>query len=152
MDSSLEKGVKRTGYCYLFDIFPTLCEMLQLTHPNSVTGQSFAHAFDVDNKHRDHLFLTYSSIQRGLLKDGWKYIIYNIDGSITEQLFNLENDPWEMVNLAKSEEYQFKVNAYKRILKDEMKKNNDFCDLDKHYWWGKPGKMPWREAEKLYVY
>lgn len=152
MDSSLEKGVKRNAYCYLFDIYPTLCEMLELTQPESVTGQSFAHAFDADKKHRDYLFLTYNSIQRGLLKDGWKYIIYNIDGLITEQLFNLENDPWEMVNLAKREAYQFKVDAYKRVLKDEMKKNNDFCDLDRHYWWGKPGKIPWSESLKLYLY
>jgi arylsulfatase A-like enzyme len=88
----------------------------------------------------------------GLLKDVWKYIIYNVNGSIPEQLFNLENDPWEIVNLTKIEEPQFKANAYKRVLKDEMKKNNDLCDLDRHYWWRKSGKIPWREAEKLYVY
>lgn len=38
------------------------------------------------------------------------------------------------------------------FLKDEMKKNNDFCNLDLHYWMGKPGYMPWSEASKLYVY
>lgn len=84
------------------------------------------------------------------MKDNWKYIIYNVDGVVTEQLFDLSNDPDEMINLATDEKYAFKKDAYKRILKEEMKKNNDFCDLDRHFWRGKPGKMTWEEALKLY--
>ena len=55
-----------------------------------------------------------------------------------------------MINLATDAKYAFKKDAYKRILKEEMKKNNDFCDLDRHFWRGKPGKMTWEEALKLY--
>ena len=28
--------------------------------------------------------------------------------------------------------------------------NNDFCDLDRHFWRGKPDKVTWEEALKLY--
>lgn len=56
------------------------------------------------------------------MKDGWKYIIYNIKGEKKEQLFNLNEDPWEMVNLAEMPAYAFLKNAYKRLLKEEMKK------------------------------
>lgn len=85
------------------------------------------------------------------MKDGWKYIIYNIKGEKKEQLFNLNEDPWEMVNLAEMPAYAFLKNAYKRLLKEEMKKNNDFCNLDDFYWWGKPGMISWDESLKLYV-
>ena len=39
----------------------------------------------------------------------------------------------------------------KETQKEEMKKNNDFCNLDDFYWWGKPGMISWDESLKLYV-
>ena len=148
----LEKGVTKDVYCYLYDIYPTLCDLLGIQPTESVTGKSLLPVLQGAKKHRDRIFLAYNSFQRALVKDGWKYIIYNVDGVVTEQLFDLNNDPDEMVNLASDEKYAFKKNAYKRILKEEMKKNNDFCDLDRHFWTGKPGKLSWNETAKLYVY
>ena len=148
----LEKGVRKEVDCYLYDIYPTLCELLDIAPAQSVTGKSLVSVLNGAKKHRDQLFLSYCEFQRALVKDGWKYIVYNVDGIITEQLFNLQDDPDEMINLANDAKYEFKKQAYKRILKEEMKKNNDFCDLDLHFWRGKPGKMTWQEATKLYVY
>ena len=147
-----EKGIRKDVDCYLYDIYPTLCDLLKIAPAESVTGISLVPVLNGSGKHRDQLFLAYSSFQRALVKDGWKYIIYNVDGTVTEQLFNLQADPDEMVNLAYDAKYEFKKQAYKRVLKEEMKKNNDFCNLDQHFWIGKPGKMPWSEASKLYVY
>lgn len=148
----MEKGTRKDVDCYLSDIYPTLCDLLNIKPAASVTSKSLAPVLYGAAKHRDQLFLAYSSFQRALVKDGWKYIIYNVDGVITEQLFNLQTDPDEMVNLAADAKYDFKKQAYKRILKEEMKKNDDFCNLDLHYWMGRPGKMSWDEASKLYVY
>lgn len=148
----MEQGTRKDVDCYLYDIYPTLCDLLNVKPAESVTGKSLAPVLNGAEKHRDQLFLAYNSFQRALVKDGWKYIIYNVDGAITEQLFNLQTDPDEMVNLASDAKYDFKKQAYKRILKEEMKKNNDFCNLDLHYWMGRPGKMSWDEASKLYVY
>lgn len=148
----MEKGSRKEVDCYLYDIYPTLCDLLAIQPAESVTGKSLAPVLAGATKHRDQLFLAYNSFQRALVKDGWKYIIYNVDGIVTEQLFNLQTDPDEMVNLAHDANYAFKKKAYNRILRDEMKKNNDFCRLDLHYWMGKPGKMTWEEASKLYTY
>lgn len=145
-------GDKKNVDCYLSDIYPTICDLLDIKTAESVTGKSLKPVLDGADKHRDHLFLAYNSFQRALVKDGWKYIIYNVGGVITEQLFDLKNDPDEMVNLATDAKYDFKKMAYKRILKEEMKKNNDFCDLDRHFWTGKAEKMTWEEMSKLYVY
>ena len=148
----MEKGTQRNVYCYLSDVYPTLCDLIGIRPSSSVTGKSLLPVMKKEeNTHRDHLFLAYNSIQRGLVKDGWKYIIYNIKGEKKEQLFNLNEDPWEMVNLAEMPAYAFLKNAYKRLLKEEMKKNNDFCYLDDFYWWGKPGMISWDESLKLYV-
>ncbi|MCL3854464.1 sulfatase-like hydrolase/transferase [Parabacteroides sp. GYB001] len=148
----MEQGTRKDVDCYLYDIYPTLCDLLNIKPAESVTGKSLVPVLNGSEKHRDQLFLAYNSFQRALVKDGWKYIIYNVDGAVTEQLFNLQTDPDEMVNLASDAKYDFKKQAYKRILKEEMKKNNDFCNLDLHYWMGRPGKMSWDEASKLYVY
>lgn len=147
----LEKGTKREVNCYLSDLYPTLCDLIGIESASSVTGKSLLPGLSGAEKHRDHLFLAYSSIQRGIVKDGWKYIIYNVDGFRTEQLFDLKNDPWEMVNHATEPAYAFKVSAYKRLLKEEMLRNNDFCNLDAFFWWGNGGMIPWNDAQKLYT-
>lgn len=147
----LEKGSQQDVNCYLSDLYPTLCEMAGIAPASSVTGKSLVPVLKGTRKHRDHLFLAYNSIQRGLVKDGWKYILYNVHGIREEQLFDLKNDPWEMVNLAQEPAYAVKVAAYKRLLKDEMEKNHDFCQMDSFFWWGQGEMLPWNEALKLYV-
>ncbi|MDY3069764.1 MAG: sulfatase-like hydrolase/transferase [Parabacteroides sp.] len=146
----MEKGGRRDAACYLYDIYPTVCDLLNVKPSDSVTGRSLLPVLNNGNaKHRDQLFLAYNTFQRALVKDNWKYILYNVDGVLTEQLFDLNNDPDEMVNLAGDSKYDFKKKAYRRILKDEMKRNGDFCDLDSHFWTGKPGKMSWKEVMDL---
>lgn len=145
-----EKGSKRDANCYLSDIYPTLCDLTGIQPAPSVTGKSLLKVLNGAEKHRDCLFLAYSNIQRGVVKDGWKYIIYNVGGFKTEQLFDLKNDPWEMVNHAQEPAYAFKLAAYKKLLKSEMEKNNDFCHLDDFYWWGEK-MLPWDDAMKLYT-
>lgn len=148
-----EKGIEKDVDCYLYDIYPTVCDLLDIKTAESVTGKSLLPVIEGTAKyHRNQLFLAYSSIQRALVKDRWKYIIYNVNGKITEQLFDLNTDPFEMVNLANDEKYRFKKEAYNRILKEEMKKNNDCCDFDKYYWRDTPEKISWKESEKLYIY
>ena len=146
-----EKGTKKDVNCYLYDVYPTLCDLTGTQPAPSVTGKSLLPVIKGADKHRDCLFLAYNSIQRGLVKDGWKYIIYNVGGFRTEQLFDLKNDPWEMVNHAQEPAYAFKLGAYKKLLKEEMEKNNDFCNLDDFFWWGKGEMLPWNEGKKLYT-
>jgi choline sulfatase len=146
----LDKGAQKDINCYLYDIYPTLCEMTGIKPAPSVTGKSLVPVLNNNKKHRDHIFLAYSSIQRALVKDGWKYIIYNVDGCITEQLFDLRNDPWEMKDLAKDSAYTSKISTYKQILKEEMKENNDFCNLDTHTWWGENRKINKKDLKNFY--
>ncbi len=59
--------------------------------------------------------------------DGWKYVVTAHD---LEQLYNLNEDPYEMKNLAGKEEYGDKVRQMRLLLKENQKKTHDPVDLD----------------------
>jgi arylsulfatase A-like enzyme len=86
---------------YLNDIYPTLCDYLDFEVPGTVETRSFIEsARNPDLPHREILTFAYKNFQRSIRKDNWKYIEYQVDGDMHNQLFNLEEDPWEMRNLA----------------------------------------------------
>lgn len=99
---------------------------------------------------RDCVFLAYSNQQRAVVSGDYKYIIYNVEGKITEQLFNLKQDPGELVNLA-AVEVEKKEELHK-LLQQQMKENHDFCDLSQPLWWKDGHKLTWDELINLYVF
>lgn len=157
-------GVRNDGYCYLYDINPTLAEMVGVTSPTSVTGRSLVKALAGGKSDRDCLWLAYSSIQRALVKDGFKYIIYNVDGAIIEQLFDMTSDPWEMNNLLipASPQNAKRAVAMRRALSEQMARGGDFCKLENYCcpynhsagcsptWWEQPHKVTWTEGINMY--
>lgn len=89
------------AYVYLFDIYPTLCELLKIDRPDTIEGISLVPAIlDTDEKVREHLYFAYISSQRAVKNRRYKLIEYAVrDRERQTQLFDLENDPWEMNNL-----------------------------------------------------
>lgn len=147
------KQNKRTSsaLCYLYDIFPTLCDLAQIEIPESVTGKSLVKVLDGEkDTHRNEIFLAYSNQQRALLRDNYKYIIYNVEGAITEQLFDLGSDPGELNNLI--EAMPQKAAEYKQSLSKTMLEQNDFCKLDDPVWWSDGNKITWNELINLYLF
>lgn len=137
--------------CLLSDLFPTLCGMAGLPVPDSVTGHSLLPVIEGrSDAGREDLFLAYSNLQRAVVHDGYKYIIYNVGGRITEQLFDLFADPWEQEDL--SVKMPQKKEQMKSLLRQRMKENNDFCDLDNPLWWKDGHKLTWDELVSLYVF
>lgn len=145
------RGRQTEALCYLYDIYPTLCELAGLEIPVSVTGRSLKPILEgKTDTHREDLFLIYSNQQRGLVKDRYKYIIYNVEGKITEQLFDLQKTPREVENLLEKETLE--VEKCRSLLKLRMKENNDFCSLDKPFWWKDGHKLEWKELVDLYIF
>ena len=94
----IPKGEKRDTLCYLLDIFPTLCDLLDLPIPVSVEGHSLAGCLKDKNQNtRGVLYLAYTDLMRGVRWGSYKLIEY---ASGQTQLFNLSNDPAEQHNLA----------------------------------------------------
>jgi arylsulfatase A-like enzyme len=93
----------RTAACaYLFDIFPTLCELTGLPLPDSVQGRSLVpNLRDPAAPGRDFLYLAYTDKHRAVKDQRYKLIEYVVGGRHTmTQLFDLAADPWETRNLA----------------------------------------------------
>ena len=105
---------KRQAFCYLLDIYPTLCDMIDVPIPDTVEGVSMGPTLcDASATIRDTLLLAYQGVQRAVLDRQHKLIEYVVDGQRSTQLFDLETDPWELDNLAESPIYADRV-AYLR--------------------------------------
>ncbi|MGN0214742.1 MAG: sulfatase-like hydrolase/transferase [Muribaculaceae bacterium] len=145
------RGEKSQALCYLYDVYPTLCRMLGISVPQSVTGHSLDACLKrTDMPHRQQIMLGYANQQRALVRDGYKYIIYNVEGVIHEQLFDLKADPGELNNLA--EQNQQKVSQYRQWLAQSMRTAGDFCNLDNPLWWSDGHKITWNELINLYIF
>ena len=147
----LSSGKCSDALCYLYDLYPTLCDLMGLDVPVSVTGKSLKPVMEGKQEQiREQVFLAYSNQQRAVVSGDYKYIIYNVEGKITEQLFNLQKDPGELVNLA--DELTEKKNELHDLLMNQMVENHDFCDLTQPLWWKDGHKLTWDELINLYVF
>ncbi len=61
-------------------------------------------------------------------------IVYNVDGTVTTQLFDLKNDPLEIQDLSKDPAYSEKIQQLRSILKQQMTATFDDLDIDLPNW------------------
>jgi len=95
------KGQKRDAFCYLLDIFPTLCQLCDIEIPESVEGHSLAGVIRNPKRCiRKNLLFAYRDFQRAVRDKKYKLIEYHVKGRRTTQLFDIKADPWELNNLA----------------------------------------------------
>lgn len=92
-------GESHDAFAYLMDIFPTICELAGAEEPQGVDGKSLAPIWRGEKvKLRDYVFTAFGNVMRAVRDDRWKLIRYP---RINEtQLFDLQNDPHELDDLA----------------------------------------------------
>lgn len=131
----IPRGEKRSHLCYLYDIFPTLCDLVGVPPPASVEGLSLAPVInDRKRNTRPALYFAYRHFQRALRTERWKLILYNVKGEKHTQLFDLENDPWETDNLAEKPAYSKQVRRLTEQLQTLMNKADDPVRLSESVW------------------
>ncbi len=128
------KGSRSDAFAYLFDIFPTLCELTDIDPPDTVEGLSLVEAMrNPSVTTRETMYFAYCESQRAVKDRQFKLVEYVIDGKNNmTQLFDLENDPWETSNLAFEPGHAERVNH----LRKEMSQLRDAWD-DRETSWGK---------------
>jgi len=141
-----EKGVVRDELVSLCDFGPTFLELAGITSPADFAGQSLLPLLTPDAPKRpwpagrslgegwrDALFFqtngneTYG-IQRSILTDKWRFVFNGFD---YDELYDLEDDPGQMRNLASDPAYEeVKRDMYSRIwdfgLDHDEHLNNDY--------------------------
>jgi arylsulfatase A-like enzyme len=127
---SIPQAQKCDAFCYLLDIYPTLCELAGLPAPATVEGRSLAPALQGKTPMtRETLFFAYRDVQRAVRDDHFKLIEYNVGGKRTTQLFDLRNDPWELQNLAEDRRYLEDLHRLREVLVDWKKTLDDDGDF-----------------------
>jgi arylsulfatase A-like enzyme len=109
---------------YLFDLYPTLCEISGLPLPGGIDGKNLYPVIkDEKQQVRNSLYTAYRNTVRAVRTDEWKLIRYpQINYN---QLFNLKNDLLEINNLAESPAYKTRVAEMMELLKKGAAETND---------------------------
>jgi arylsulfatase A-like enzyme len=122
------KGARRNAFCYLIDIFPTLCDLSGLDAPETAEGLSLLPAMrHADERIRGSLLYAYRHLHRGVRIGDAKLIEYVVDGERTTQLFDLATDPLEMENLAEQPGSAGRVAELRRELRRWRDEFDDPC-------------------------
>ncbi|NND35395.1 MAG: sulfatase-like hydrolase/transferase, partial [Saprospiraceae bacterium] len=125
----MPKGEKRSQDVYLQDIMATSLELAGIEKPNYVEFNSFLDLVKEANKASsyDAIYGCYMNYQRMIRKDGFKLIVYPHGKTVF--LFDLNQDPNEMNNLANDPNYSDKVNTLFNDLIVLQKRMGDELDL-----------------------
>lgn len=111
---------KSAALVYLFDLFPTVCDLAGVPVPKEAEGKSLVPVTaGKTDRVRDHLFAAYKDCQR-MVRDGrWKLIWYpKID---RVQLFDLSADPDEVDDLSAKPTHAAKVAELRALLAAQQK-------------------------------
>jgi arylsulfatase A-like enzyme len=138
----IPKGSRYEGFNYLSDIAPTLYDYLHIQAPPTVEATSLKPVFsDPSKKLRPSLYNVYGHWSRSIkTSDGFKLILYNVDGVLHTQLFDLKKDPWEMKDLSADPAYLKKIEDMRLVLKAEMLATHDDLNIDLPDWGRKAGQ------------
>lgn len=122
----LPRGERRDQLCYIYDIYPTLCEFAGLPIPETVQFQSMRPVFEnAEAKHRDHLYFAFMSWQRAVRRGRLKLIEYCVGDERHTQLFDVVSDPDETRNLSAVTDYAQAIEELRALLKNEADRLND---------------------------
>ncbi len=122
------EGKTSDALVYLFDIFPSICDLTGIEIPEKVEGKSLVSIMQGKTERvRDSLFTAYKRIHRAVRDDRWKLIRY--PQADETQLFDLENDPHEINDLAEDPSHASKVDEMMELLRRWQREVDDDAPL-----------------------
>ncbi|MEI6297158.1 MAG: sulfatase-like hydrolase/transferase [bacterium] len=98
-------GTTRNQFASLLDLLPTFCDACGITPPDGIDGKSLLPAITDNAPLRDEVFSEFYDngvAERMIRTECWKYVHSEDD---RHQLYDLENDPHENVNLIDDPSY-----------------------------------------------
>jgi len=115
----IPEGQQRDALAGLIDIFPTLCDLVDVDIPESVEGCSLVPSLDDEEESlREHFFYTYRHLMRAVRDEaGLKLIETGTGEQRHTQLFDLAEDPLEMTDLSEPPEMAEGLSALRDALR-----------------------------------
>ena len=112
------EGGVTDSYAYLLDLFPTLCELMELETPPTVEGRSLVPVLRNPRAVvRREIFAAYAEYQRSIKDDRYKLIQSVAGGKRHLQLFDLSQDPDELRDLSDSAAHRERVALLQKQLR-----------------------------------
>jgi arylsulfatase A-like enzyme len=116
---------------YLFDLMPTILDWAGEKIPAAVDGKSLVPVITGKSPRvREYLLGAYKACQRMVRDERWKLLKYNAGGVKNVQLFDLQNDPDELNNLADDPKFARERERLEAQLAAERKAFGDPADFD----------------------
>ena len=121
----------------LIDVLPTLLEYTGMPIPDDLDGQSLLSLVGSGKRPAENraIFLQYDgngalgNFQRGVMRGGYKLIADFFKDEVFLELYQVEEDPQETVNLAFQHEHEKEVRELLAVLKNHMKQTDDHLVL-----------------------
>ena len=117
---------------YLYDVFPTVCELTAVACPDTVEGRSLVPLMHGSAERvRETVFAAYRDIQRTVSDGRWKLIRYYVSeetgaGTNRIQLFDLANDPGETTELSTLSEHAERIQSLAADMQQWQIETDDF--------------------------
>lgn len=127
-----KKSAQRTTALAEFvDVYPTLCDLANLSHPTHLQGESLVPLLDApDSKGKPAAFQVYPRrtpetgplLGHAVRTDRWRYVEWRkADQSVAaRELYDILDDPGETVNLAGREDNAAVVEEHGKLLADRL--------------------------------
>ena len=137
---NIKKGSVYNQDIYLQDIVPTTLDLANISIPNYVDFKSFYNLIlnKDSNKTHDAIYGTYGccpgnyfDFQRMIRKDNFKLMLFPKNKRI--ELYDLNQDPYEINNLAENSKYKPKVKDLYKELTILQKEMGDTLNLDMYF-------------------
>ncbi|MCE2413526.1 sulfatase-like hydrolase/transferase [Candidatus Poribacteria bacterium] len=128
----IPEGETVDALTYLYDVFPTVCDLTDVACPDTTEGCSLVPLMKGHvERVRATVFAAYRDIHRTISDGRWKLIRYYVSeetgaGTNCIQLFDLEQDPWETTNLADLPEHDDRIRSLAADMKMWQTETNDF--------------------------
>ena len=105
------------AFCYLLDIFPTLCSILGVDMPAEIDGHDLSPVWRGEVASvRDSVFTSFRDLMKAVRNERWKLIRYpKIDHT---QLFDLKADAEETRNLARHPEHAGRIEKLTALMRE----------------------------------
>ena len=128
----IPEGETVDALTYLYDVFPTVCDLTDVTCPDTTEGRNLVPLMHGQvERVRATVFAAYRDIHRTIRDGRWKLIRYYVSeetgaGTDCIQFFDLEQDPWETTNLADLPEHADRIRSLAADMKMWQIQTNDF--------------------------